>query len=136
MTTCAPSSTKRRTVASPMPEHPPVTTATLPCSRPAIFPPRGDRASTPGRAPVSAIGGRPSVAGHRCRPSVVGHRWSATGGRACRDLVAGDEDVLLLGEGVRGVGAELAAETGLLEAAERRPVAHCRVRVDAEVAGL
>ncbi len=36
MTTLAPSSTKRRTVASPMPEHPPVTTATLPSSRPAM----------------------------------------------------------------------------------------------------
>ena len=31
MTTFAPSSTKRRTVASPMPEQPPVTTATRPC---------------------------------------------------------------------------------------------------------
>src|SRR6187549_1004710 len=32
--TCAPSSRKRFTVASPIPEHPPVTTATLPSSLP------------------------------------------------------------------------------------------------------
>ena len=31
MTTLAPSSTNRRTVARPMPEQPPVMTATLPC---------------------------------------------------------------------------------------------------------
>ena len=53
-----------------------------------------------------------------------------------RRVSRGDEDVLLLGERVRGVRAELAAEAGLLEAAERRPVAHRGVRVDAEVAGL
>ena len=35
-TTRAPSSTKRWTVASPMPEQPPVTTATLPSRRPAM----------------------------------------------------------------------------------------------------
>ena len=35
-----------------------------------------------------------------------------------------------------GVGAELAAEAALLHAAERGRVAHARVRVDAEVAGL
>ena len=35
-----------------------------------------------------------------------------------------------------GVGAELAAEAGLLEAAERRPVAHRGVRVHRQVAGL
>ncbi len=64
-------------------------------------------------------------------PSSAVVRWSS-----CRDLVAGDEDVLLLGERVRRVRAELPAEAGLLEAAERRPVAHRRVRVDAEVAGL
>ena len=37
---------------------------------------------------------------------------------------------------VRRVRAELAAEAGLLEAAERRPVAHRGVRVDRQVAGL
>jgi hypothetical protein len=36
ITTRAPSSTKRRAVARPMPEHPPVTTATLPSMRPAM----------------------------------------------------------------------------------------------------
>ena len=34
MTTCAPSSANRWTVARPMPEQPPVTTATLPSRRP------------------------------------------------------------------------------------------------------
>ena len=47
-----------------------------------------------------------------------------------------DEDVLDLGERVERVGTELAAEAGLLEAAERRRVAHRRVRVDRQVAGL
>ena len=44
MTTLAPSSTNRRTVARPMPEQPPVTTATRPSMRPAnscSFPCRG-----------------------------------------------------------------------------------------------
>ena len=36
MTTVAPSSANRRTVARPMPEQPPVTTATLPSSLPAM----------------------------------------------------------------------------------------------------
>ena len=90
MTTLAPSSVKRCTVARPIPEQPPVMTATLPSSRPAMSAP---------------------------------------------SLVA-DEDVLLLGERVGRVRAELAPEARLLEATERRPVAHRRVRVDAEVAGL
>src|SRR6266516_3525733 len=47
-----------------------------------------------------------------------------------------DEDVLGFGEGKRRVRAELAAESGRLESAERRPVAHRRVRVHREVAGL
>ena len=47
-----------------------------------------------------------------------------------------EEDVLLVGERVQRVRAELAAEAGLLEAAERRRVAHRRVRVDRQVAGL
>ncbi len=47
-----------------------------------------------------------------------------------------DEDVLGLGERVQGVRPQLAAEPGLLEAAERRPVAHGGVRVDRQVAGL
>src|SRR5438552_12989216 len=47
-----------------------------------------------------------------------------------------DEQVLGLGEGIQGVRAELAAEPGLLEPAERRPVAHRGVRVDRQVARL
>ena len=39
MTTVAPSCANRRTVASPMPEQPPVTTATLPSSLPAMVQP-------------------------------------------------------------------------------------------------
>src|SRR3954454_19659839 len=50
--------------------------------------------------------------------------------------VMGVEDVLDLGEAVRCVGAQLTAQAGLLEPAEGRPVAHRRVRVDAQVAGL
>src|ERR1051325_2000303 len=97
MTTRAPSSTKRRTVASPMPLHPPVTTAVRPSMRPAMS------------VCLSLLSVPASV---------------------------GDEDVLLLGERVRRVGAELAAEAGLLVAAERRPVAHRGVAVDRPVAGL
>ncbi len=51
-------------------------------------------------------------------------------------LLRCDEDVLDLGEGVEGVGAELPADARLLEPAERRPVAHRRVRVDRQVAAL
>ena len=47
-----------------------------------------------------------------------------------------DEDVLLLGERVRGLGPELASQAGLLEAAERRPVPDRGVGVDTEVARL
>src|SRR4051794_10447987 len=50
--------------------------------------------------------------------------------------VVGVEDVLDLGEAVRCVGSQLTAQAGLLEPAEGRPVAHRRVRVDAQVAGL
>src|SRR3954449_8069728 len=50
--------------------------------------------------------------------------------------VLSDEDVLLLGERVGRVRSELPAETGLLVAAERGPVADRGVRVDRQVAGL
>src|ERR1700712_332223 len=92
MATLAPSSVNRSTVARPIPEHPPVMTATLPSSRPAMCTPL---------------------------PSLVA-----------------DEHVLLLGERVRRVRTELTAEAGLLEPAERRPVADGGVRVHTEVAGL
>src|ERR1700754_3311579 len=45
----------------------------------------------------------------------------------------GDEDVLGLGEGGERVGAELAPEARLAEAAERGPVADAGVGVDGEV---
>ena len=51
-------------------------------------------------------------------------------------LLVTDEDVLDLSERVGRVGTELAAQTGLLEPAERCPVAHGRMRVDAQVSGL
>src|SRR5580658_1538771 len=51
-------------------------------------------------------------------------------------LLCRDEDVLGLGERVRRVRAELAAQAGLLEPAERRPVPHRGVRVHRQVAGL
>ena len=100
-------STKRRTVASPMPEQPPVTTATRPSMRPAT------------RVPPSGARGLDEL----------DRRWGAVDDRQVRD-----EDVLLLGERVRRVRAELPAEAGLLVAAERRPVADARVAVHAEVA--
>src|SRR6266568_1396058 len=92
MTTFAPSSRNLRTVASPIPEHPPVIIAVRPSSR----------------GPVIEL------------PS----------------LVLGDEDVLLLGERVRRIRSEFPAEAGLLVAAERRPVPHRGVRIDAQVPGL
>src|SRR5262245_21174357 len=108
MTSFAPSAANRRTVASPIPEQPPVTTATRPSMRPAT--------SVPFQWSWS----------RQARPT--------TG--SC-DLRSGrDEDVLLLGERVRRVRAELPAEPGHLVATERRPVADAGVAVDAEVAGL
>src|SRR3954465_2224119 len=90
MTSLAPSAANRRTVARPIPEHPPVITATRPSMRPAT--------------------------------------WSFLSGR--------DEDVLLLGERIWRVRAELPAEAGHLVAAERRPVADARMAVHTEVARL
>src|SRR4051812_14164094 len=48
----------------------------------------------------------------------------------------GDEDVLRFGERKRRIWAELPAETGRLEAPERRPVPHRRMRVHRQIAGL
>ena len=64
----------------------------------------------------------------RARPAVLSLPSCSASSRA-------DEDVLDVGERVERVRAELAAEPGLLEAAERRRVAHRRVRVDRQVAG-
>src|SRR3954469_21608461 len=52
--------------------------------------------------------------------------WSGGGGQ---------EDVLRLGERVDRVGAELSTQPRLLEAAERRGVAHRRMAVDRQVPG-
>src|SRR5439155_12701396 len=87
-TTVAPSAANRRTVASPMPLPPPVTTAT------------------------------------RSR------------NRSVNSILRVDEDVLHVGERGQRVRAEFAPEAGLLHAAERRPVPHRGVRVDAQRAGL
>src|SRR5690606_23109418 len=120
MTTCAPSAANRFAVASPMPEHPPVMTATRPSRRPAMdeipFPVR--------RFLYDAVLGC-SGSGRAC------------GARPCCGAAASgrDEHVLLLGESVGGVGAEFPAEAGLLVAAEGRPVPDGRVRVHRQVAG-
>src|ERR1041384_434797 len=50
--------------------------------------------------------------------------------------VVGDEHVLGLGERRDRVRAELPAEAGLLETAERRPVPHRRVGVDRQITGF
>src|SRR5580698_577059 len=62
--------------------------------------------------------------------------WSGAAGDAGPRLLVADEDVLDVAEGVEGVGAELAADAGLLGAAEGRPIAHGRVRVHREGPGL
>src|SRR6202034_4230481 len=66
---------------------------------------------------------------NRCMP---GLSMSITLTR-CSHSLRGDEDVLCLGERTRGVGPELPAQAGLLEPAERGPVAHAGVRVHRQV---
>src|SRR6478672_6488015 len=97
MTTDAPSSASRWALANPIPEHPPVTTATLPCTLPGT---------------LSAI----------CRPVCS----------ACSVLA--EEDVLLLSEGVRSVGSQLATQPGLFITTERGPVTDRGVRVHTQIA--
>src|SRR5690349_10055896 len=104
--TLAPSPASRRAVASPMPLPPPVTTAT--------------RSS---RRCVGVVIPRPP-----CLRSLCDH--------SCVSFLGCDKDVLGLGEGVQGVRPQLTAQPGLLEAAERGPVADGGMRVDRQVAGL
>src|SRR4051794_15535182 len=120
-TTCAPSAANRRAVARPMPLAPPVTTATRSTSRRTT-------ACSLTTSPVRFRGTlRSSLAGARCDAHVPVRSRFPFGGQ---------EHVLLVAEGVQRVGPELAAEAGLLEAAERRGVTHRRVAVDREVARL
>src|SRR6266513_3634134 len=105
--TLAPSAASRRAVASPMPLPPPVTTAT-----------RSSR---------------------RCMGAVIppAARSAVTVRSLLRvSFVGCDEDVLGLGERVQSVRPQLAAQPGLLEAAERGPVADGGMGVDRQVAGL
>src|ERR1700749_5158287 len=51
-------------------------------------------------------------------------------------LARRDEDVLYLGEGVRGIRPQLTAQARGLESAERRPIPHRRMRIDRDVARL
>src|SRR5580704_19206271 len=68
-------------------------------------------------------------------PGSTAPLWLA-GAPPGRSLVSRDEDVLGLGERVRGVRPELTAEAGLLEAAKRRPVPHRGMRVHRQVPAL
>src|SRR5215470_18189513 len=107
--TLAPSAASRRAVASPMPLPPPVTTAT--------------RSS---RRCMGAVIPRPPCLRSR----------AITPGCHVGSFLGCDEDVLGLGERVQSVRPQLAAQPGLLEAAERGPVADGGMGVDRQVAGL
>src|SRR6478735_6446879 len=124
-TTFAPSAANRRAVARPIPEHPPVITATLLSSRPAI--PLSFTLSNSG-APRTLRGLIPRI--------LSGLGGLAPRGPGMGPASGGEKDVLDLGECVRGVRAEFAAEAGLFETSEGRPVAHRGVRVDRQVARL
>ena len=106
MTTVAPSSANRRTVARPMPLHPPVTTATLPANLPVMLSSSAFSASS---VSASVLSVRQSVLMKTFLTSV---NASSASGPSSRP------------------------EPGLLEPAERRRVAHRRVRVDRQRAGL
>src|SRR5215475_547794 len=107
--TLAPSAASRRAVARPMPLPAPVMTAT--------------RSS---RRCMGAVIPRLPYVWYLCD-----HPWLP-----CASFLGCDEDVLGLGERVQGIRPELAAEPGLLEPAERGPVADGGMRVDRQVAGL
>src|SRR5215469_386532 len=109
--TLAPSAASRRAVASPMPLPAPVTTAT-----------RSSR-----RCVCAVISRLPCVRSTIPLPPLVA---------VCASFLGCDEDVLGLGEGVHGVRSQLPAKTGLLEAAERGPVADGGMGIDRQVAGL
>src|SRR5580658_7540592 len=109
--TVAPSEANRSAVARPIPPAPPVMTATLSTRRRAY--------------PAPAFESVPSLI------ALLLDAWRRWG---CS--LRTNEDVLHITEGVEGVRTELAADAGLLGAAERGPVAHRGVRVDREGAGL
>src|SRR5215211_5603450 len=146
-TTCAPSEANRRAVASPMPLAPPVTTATRSTSRRTT-------ACSLTTSPVRSRGTlRSSLALLRVASAVAPllARWrslrcslpvgsvarcDARAPVRSRSSLRRQEHVLLVGERVQRVGSQLPAQPGLLEAAERRRVAHRRVAVDRQVARL
>src|SRR6266545_7066718 len=111
-TSRAPSAANRRTVASPIPLPAPVTTATRPsslCTRPS-----------------SLIMGLASP-----KTDISAYQPHDRRGSAVRD-----EDGFGFRERLGGVWAQLAAQAGLLHAAERGPVPHRGVAVHAERPGL
>src|SRR5687767_7292719 len=120
-TTWAPSDANRRAVASPMPLAPPVTTATRSTSR---------------RTTACSLTTSPVRSRRTLRSSLAGARCQAHAPVRSHSAFRRQEHVLLVGERVQRVGPELAAQPRLLESAERRRVAHRRVAVDRQVAGL
>src|SRR5690349_17308993 len=115
-TILAPSAASLRTLASPMPLPAPVMTATR--SRRRCM--GADHSLCLVRLGVSPASGPPAAPGIRIASSYI----------------RGNEHVLGLGKGVEGVRPQFPAQPGLLEAAERRPVADRGVGVDRQVAGL
>src|SRR6478752_5089696 len=111
-----------------------------PTSSAAAFPVSPSRSATATLAPSPAS--RRAVASPMPLPPPV--TTATRSSRRCMDTVIPglpsflgcDEDVLGLGERVQRVRPQLAAQPGLLEAAERGPVADGGMRVDRQVAGL
>src|SRR5687768_15244384 len=102
-----------------MPLAPPVTTATRSTSRRTIA------SATP----------LPLAPAERSAPRSLALAAMLTS-LSARSPVRRDVDVLLVGERVQRVRAQLAPEPRLLEAAERRRVPHGRMAVHRQVAGL
>src|SRR5512133_3747003 len=139
----SPSAPKRRADSAPIPLAAPVITQTLPSRRPGIrsLPPCQ---RVPGGAPDRAGRGRRArsvLAAHE-RPRTKGCEGSGASSRCAvmrgwsSTFLRLEVDVLDLGVGVERVGAELAAEARLLEAAERGRDPHRGVVVDREHAGV
>src|SRR6266705_2795404 len=122
-TTCAPSAANRRAAASPIPLPAPVMTTVL--SSNLMVPPLA-RLRAAFEVPSSLVARRKLLAPQSRRDR----------GPLARSLLRRNEHVLGLGERVGGVRAQLTAEARLLEAAERRPVAHRGMRVHRQVPGL
>src|SRR5580692_11161087 len=112
----APSLAKRSHIALPMPLAPPVTTATRSTSRCAYGMVSSLMSILLRFFPLALfpVARFPLARFPRC------------------GLLRADEDVLDVAERLERVGTELAPDPGLLGPAERRPVAHRRVRVDRE----